>query len=289
MSNDNKFKNFELPVFPVLDGIFKEQMQKHQSMPPSLAVVLQKHIEMMQPIIEIAREYTEMMRPIIEATEAFKAQFGDITAKALKAMRPFLAINKFKDVQYVYWDFISIDFMEEVIASDNVNKTLQTYESQNKFQKSESVIIECLHHPYILSQAHVFEQTIRAYHNDQYDLATIGLLSVIDSVLSEASRNLTHNPLKRCKSIFDKIENKNPLDSDEYAIVSLGLTYQGTVESLYKTVSFSEKEPKNLNRHWIMHGRSKREKTQLDCIKLINFLYGIILIDELSKKEAGTS
>ena len=265
MSN-NKFKIFELPAFPVLGGTFKEQMQKHQSMTRPLAEALQKHIEMMQPIIEIAREYTEMMRPIIEATEAFKAQFGDITAKALKAMRPFLAINKFKDVQYVYWDFISIDFMEEVIASDNVNKTLQTYESQNKFQKSESVIIECLHHPYILSQAHVFEQTIRAYHNDQYDLATIGLLSVIDSVLSEASRNLTHNPLKRCKSIFDKIENKNPLDSDEYAIVSLGLTYQGTVESLYKTVPFQKKNQKNLNRHGLCMVVQKGKRRQLDCI-----------------------
>jgi len=37
-----------------------------------------------------------------------------------------------------------------------------------------------------------------------------------------------------------------------------------------------------------MHGRSKKKKTRLDGIKLINFLYGIILIDELVKKEAGT-
>lgn len=178
--------------------------------------------------------------------------------------------------------------MEEVIASENVNKTLRVYESQNKYQKSEAVIIDCQQHPYILPQVRVFEQTISAYHNGQYDLATIGLIAMIDSVLSEASRNLTHKPFERCNAIFNKIAHKNALDSDEYAIMSLGLTYQAMVDTLYKTVPFSEKEPKNLNRHWIMHGRSKKKKTRLDCIKLINFLYGIILIDELSRKEAGT-
>jgi len=274
MSNYSPFENLDLPDFTAFGSALVEATQKYQ--------------EMMLPITEALQKYAEMMRPIKEATESFKAQFGDIAAKAAEATRPFLAIDKFKGVQYVYWDFISRDFMEEVIASENVNKTLRVYESQNKYQKSEAVITECLRHPYILPQARMFEQMINAYHNGQYDLATIGLIAMIDSVLSEASRNLTHRPLERCKAIFDKIAHKNSLDSDEYAIMSLGLTYQAMVDTLYKTVSFSEKEPKNLNRHWIMHGRSKRKKTRLDCIKLINFLYGIILIDELSRKEAGT-
>lgn len=273
MSNRSPFENLNLPDFSALGGALAEATQKYQ--------------EMMLPITEALQKYTEMMRPIKEAAESFNARFGDIAAKAAEATRPFLAIGKFKDAQYVYWEFIPRDFMEEVIASENVNKTLRVYESKNKYQKSEAVITECLQHPYILPQGRVFEQAISAYHNGQYDLATIGLIAMIDSVLSEASRNLTHKPFDRCNAIFDKIAHKNTLDSDEYAIMSFGITYQAVVDTLYKTVPFSEKEPKNLNRHWIMHGRSKRKKTQLDCIKLINFLYGIILIDELSGKEAG--
>lgn len=273
MNNHGPFKNLNLPDFSTFDSALAEATQKYQ--------------EMMLPITEALQKYTEMMRPIKEAAESFNARFGDIAAKAAEATRPFLAIGKFKDAQYVYWDFIPRDFMEEVIASENLNKTLRVYESKNKYQKSEAVITECLQHPYILPQGRVFEQAISAYHNGQYDLATIGFITVIDSVLSEASKNLTHRPLERCNAIFDKIAHKNALDSDEYAIMSLGLTYQAVVDTLYKTVHFSEREPKNLNRHWIMHGRSKRKKTRLDCIKLINFLYGIVLIDELSGKEAG--
>lgn len=274
MSNNNSFKNLHLTDFSAFGNALSESMRKYQ--------------EMMQPITQALQKYTEMMRPIKEAVKSFNVQFGDIAAKATEATRPFLAIDNFKDAQYVYWDFMSRDFMEEVIASENINKTLQVYESQNKYRKSEAVIAKCLQHPYILPQKRVFEQAISAYHNGQYDLATIGFITVIDSALSEASKNLTHRPLERCNAIFDKIAHKNALDSDEYAIMSLGLTYQAVVDTLYKTVPFSEKEPKYLNRNWIMHGRSKKKKTRLDCIKLINFLYGIILIDELAKKEAGT-
>lgn len=271
MSDHKPFDNLNLPDF----SAFAEATQKYQ--------------EMMQPMTEALQKFSEMMLPIKEATESFKAQFGDIAIEFAETTRPFLAIDKFKDAQYVYWDFMPRDFMEEVIASENINKTLGVYESQNKYQKSETVLAKCLQHPYMLPQMRVLEQSISTYHSGQYDLAAIGLIAVIDSVLSEASRNLTHKPFDRCNAIFDKIAHNNALDSDEYAIMSLGLTYQAVVDMLYNTVLFSEEEPEHLNRHWIMHGRSKKKKTRLDCIKLINFLYGIILIDELSGVEAKTS
>ncbi|NLB80586.1 MAG: hypothetical protein GX800_02985, partial [Clostridiaceae bacterium] len=179
------------------------------------------------------------------------------------------------------------DLMEEVIASENINKTVRVYESKNKCQKSDVVNRKCLQHSFIATHLRVFEKTIGAYHDGQYNIAVIGFISVIDSVLSEASSNLTHKPLERCKIILDKIAEKDALDSEEYAIITLGLTFQAVVDTSFKTIPFSESEPKYLNRNWIMHGRSKKKKTRLDCIKLINFLYGIILIDELSRKEAG--
>lgn len=104
----------------------------------------------------------------------------------------------------------------------------------------------------------MFEQTIGSYHDGQYDLATIGLIAVIDSVLSEASSKLTHKPLDRCKAILDKIAKKDSLDSEEYAVITLGLTFQAVVDTLFKTIPFSGKEPTYLNRNWIMHGRSKK-------------------------------
>lgn len=275
MSIQSPFENLNLPDFSAIGSALAETTRQYQ--------------EMMRPMTEALQKYAEMMRPIKEAAESFSIRFGEITAKAAEAVRPFAAIGKFKDAQFVYWDFMPRDFMEEVIASENINKTLRVYESKNKYQKSDVVIDKCLQHPFIAPHLRVFEQTIGAYHDGQYDLAAIGLIAVIDSVLSEASSNLTHKPLDRCKAILDKIAKKDALDSEEYAILTLGLTFQAVVDTLFKTIPFSEKEPEYLNRNWIMHGRSKRKKTRLDCIKLINFLYGIILIDELSRKEVETS
>lgn len=34
-----------------------------------------------------------------------------------------------------------------------------------------------------------------------------------------------------------------------------------------------------------MHGHSRRKKTKQHCMKLINFIYGILLIDEFGRKE----
>ena len=41
------------------------------------------------------------------------------------------------------------------------------------------------------------------------------------------------------------------------------------VESLYGRVEFAGAEPRTLNRHWILHGRSSAEWTQADCLRLL--------------------
>lgn len=63
------------------------------------------------------------------------------------------------------------------------------------------------------------------------------------------------------------------------------LTFEKTMELFSTNFDFKGEEPKELNRHWIMHGRSRRRKTEHDCVKLIYFIYGILLIDEFGKKE----
>ena len=81
-----------------------------------------------------------------------------------------------------------------------------------------------------------------------------------------------------------KLEDNEEIENDEFSVFALLITFRETMESFSHNSDFKKKEPKNLNRHWIMHGRSRRRKTKLDCIKTIRFIYGIILIDELSKK-----
>ena len=74
-------------------------------------------------------------------------------------------------------------------------------------------------------------------------------------------------------------------DHDEYATLTLALTLEKTLDSFSAFSDFSKKEPKGLNRHWIAHGRSTRKKTKLDCVKMINLIYGLLLIEQLDSLE----
>ena len=110
------------------------------------------------------------------------------------------------------------------------------------------------------------------------------------AVLSEATQNPTHSPKERCNAILDKLMDLDDIADEEYATLTLFMTFNAMVKSFYKTISFSDPEPRFLNRHWIMHGRIQREMTRLDCIKLLRFLYGIILIDYIDaiNPDSGT-
>ena len=107
----------------------------------------------------------------------------------------------------------------------------------------------------------------RRRHEHYYDLALIGILSIIDSVLSDTSKQVKNTSIfKRGTTLIEKLENNEILDNDEYAVLTLVMTFEATMTTLGANADFTKKEPKGMNRHWIMHGRSGRRRTQLDCI-----------------------
>ena len=61
-------------------------------------------------------------------------------------------------------------------------------------------------------------------------------------------------------------------------------TYSKSLEAFGIKAEFSNDEP-DLNRHWIAHGRMNRKMQQIDCIRLINFLCGTIMIARMGKTD----
>ena len=100
---------------------------------------------------------------------------------------------------------------------------------------------------------------------------------------SLASGDPTHRPDPRFALILEKFEKNEELNREEYSLATLLLTFDGMIHTLYSTVPFSSVEPSSLNRNWIIHGRSRSQKNRLDCIKLINFLYAIILVTQYTR------
>jgi hypothetical protein len=212
------------------------------------------------------------------------AKFGVVLYEAFK---PLIVAQKLGEVQYVYWDYINNDFIELIIASKNIDELLYKLNETNDCKTVEFAISSCNEHILVSPYIPLFTQTIIAYREEKYDLAVLGLLSIVDGLLTDVSEDDTTNISKRTEAIMKRAENNELLDDDEISLIMLSLTFQKTVEILSAKSNFSGSEPENLNRHWIMHGRSRRRKTKLDCIKLINFIYGILLINNYAEQEVN--
>ena len=127
----------------------------------------------------------------------------------------------------------------------------------------------------------LYFQSVKAFRNGDSDLAVTGLTSVFDVLLTEISGNPTSSLKARVEAIKKKLKNEELLDHDEYAMITLALTLERTLDSFSANSDFKGKEPKGLNRHWIAHGRSTRKKSKIDCVKMINLIYGLLLIVDL--------
>lgn len=227
----------------------------------------------------------EILQPITEISETIKLRFAEIAESTRETARPFSTIRKLSDVQYVYWEYLTDDFIDTILESTNTNKTLRELCIKNKWRITNQTIQSCEESELLFPYRKLFSQTRTAYNNKQYELAVIGLLPVIDGLLSDVSGNTTTNIFTRADFILQKAENDESISSDEISVIALAWTFRETMQSLSANINFSQKEPKNLNRHWIMHGRSRRKKTRLDCVKLFNFIYAIISICKLNQEE----
>lgn len=262
-------------------------------LPDNLNSSLSSRTEALARVREVSRvasaamqRFQELMRPISEAVALLQSKFSDYE-KVLKSIsRPIIAIRKLGDAQYIFWEFMPRSFADEIIESENVNKTLRERLVKEKFSSVDDTIRRCQSSLLMKRHLRIYNQSVSAFQNGNSDLAVIGFTSIVDGLLSDVSGNQTTRIAARVTCIIDKLENNEDVDSNEYALLTLMLTFQRTMDSFSANSDFARKEPKGLNRHWIMHGRSKRKKTKLDCVKLINMIQGILLIDEFGRKEA---
>lgn len=241
--------------------------------------------EMTFPVVEAARRFQEVMRPIVEVTDQVFHRLQEIGQAAGELLRPIAAAQEMGKVQFVYWDYLDDDIQKTIIESKNKNKVLQQYFVSENYQIIEEAIKAIDDNPLLKKRQRLYRQAVKAFQNGDYDLAINGMTSVFDGLLSDISMNPSHKLQPRIDVIIQKLETEKVLDHDEYSVLTLAITFEKTIETFGKPSDFSGKEPKGLNRHWIAHGRSIRKRTKLDCIKMINLIYGLLLIGELDKAE----
>ena len=237
--------------------------------------------EMTRPITEALGSFQEALRPLAEAVAQYKFDFSGLQRAMAEAFRPIIAIEKMGEAQFVYWDYMTADFVDGIIASDNIDKTLNEYICRKRYKKVNDTIERSCAAPSVQKHLRLYDQSVKAYKNGCSDLAVTGFASLLDGLLADVSKNPTHKLQPRIDIIKSKLEKEEFLDQDEYAMLTLAVTFEKTLDSFSAPSDFRGIEPKGLNRHWIAHGRSLRKKTKLDCVKMINLIYGLLLIEEL--------
>ena len=222
-------------------------------------------------------------------SEQYKPKVAEIGQALLQATRPLSAIRKMGEAQFVFWDYMTDEFVDAIVDAENINKTLREQLIRDRFSAVNKTIGKTLSSAVMQKHKRLYSQSVNAFCNGDSDLAVTGFTSVFDGLLADTSGNPTSRLGPRINAIKQKLDNDELLNYDEYATITLAMTLEKTLDSFSAPSDFKGKEPKGLNRHWIAHGRSTRKKTKLDCVKMINLIYGLLLIGDLESTASSNS
>ncbi len=256
---------------------------------PGLTSAISLIQEITRSAIETMQIIHSALKPIVEAIEQHIPKAAEIGQTLSHVSRLFSAIKKMGDAQFVFWDYPDDDFVDNIVDSENINKKLREHLLHDRFSKVNITIDKTIFSSAMQKHKRLYSQSVEAFRNGNNDLAVTGFTSVFDGLLADTSGNPVSSLKPRIKEVKQKLENNELLDHEEFAMVSFTMTFEETLDSFSANSDFKGKEPKGLNRHWIAHGRSTRKKTKLDCVKMINLIYGLLLIENLGSSSKSNS
>lgn len=237
-----------------------------------------------KPALDALSTFVKNMKPVQEMIQEMMDNIRNFVRIIAEGMRPIKALEPLANNQYIIWKYMDEEYVDMILSSNNINKTLRYYHEKEQYKSVYETANKCSEKIHDRTLQRLFNQAVHSFKEGNTDLAVVGFVSVIDGLLAVVNDSTSTRISREFKVLVQKIKDEQGLDDKEYAMLSLFYTFDKTVEIFTANSDFNGKEPKGLNRHWIAHGRSRRKKTKLDCVKLINIVYGIILIDELYKE-----
>ena len=119
----------------------------------------------------------------------------------------------------------------------------------------------------------VVNEALYAYNSGRYKVCGIALMAVIEGGLSQFLDNKNSTNIKRiCEIEAGKHKNEKNMKCVFW------ISCNDFIKRVFDNRSFNENEPDFLNRHWLLHGRSKYQVNEVDCMKLFNAISCICLL-----------
>lgn len=192
------------------------------------------------------------------------------------------AIEKLSKLQLIWLDYIDSQLAYDIIHNGDIERIIVNHLINSNYDVVNNTIEETKKLGLLSQKDTLYCQSVNAYCNEQYELACVGFVVIVEYLTSKISRDIGTNVKKHIDIILNKINTKEIFNKFDYKLISIILFFKAITDSLYKNLKFSKQESDNLNRHWILHGRTQRNYSKFDCIKLINYIYAILFISDLN-------
>lgn len=175
-----------------------------------------------------------------------------------------MGLSKVDSLKYIDLNEESVNmFFEKHYDDKELKKSSKHILKSNISEHSKKVFVEC----------------IDILNIGKYASSTTTLLTLLEGILSEFGDDQTDIRMKRiCRFQMDKTK------SDKKIINHLiWVSLFKFIDKLYNKREFNQNEPNQINRHWILHGRSKRELDKIDAIRIVNAIHSLVTIDKYYK------
>ena len=174
---------------------------------------------------------------------------GIIIIKRLADEQEIEDVNSFFEWYYTENNYFHVKFMVNYINGSSIKEA------------TKKLFLECW----------------KAFQNKSYAVCAIALVAVIEGILSEYSEDKRDI---RMKKVCQKKVDTFPPDGSKI-IKYTWISYNKFISKLYEKSDFTNPEPEEINRHWLLHGRSEFDISELDCIRLINAVQSICTIYDI--------
>lgn len=230
---------------------------------------------------DLKRSIYEMGKAIKIAAIGYDKSLRSIVDAMNTLGRWTKAIEILIDNQYVFTDPITAELTEKILNADEVDTEVENYFSKDNCKYLEELIGRCKE---VLKDNYNYElfiQSIEAYKSNSFQLACVGLFVITDGLLSIVSEQISPSFTRRLNTIKNKFDEATELEPIDQKIVCISLALEKIDVSIFATHDFHEEELDCVNRHWTLHGRSKREYLFTDVIKVLLWIDALLFIQNI--------
>lgn len=194
----------------------------------------------------------------------------------------YTAFQIFADDDCYQW--MQREFPE--LTKEEFQKYAKKFLYTELYQMHDRKYYECLKED-ITNNSHIKEsmkeyiqQCIFSLEHNQYFSCACGLLAIIEGMLAEGAQSANTKLLSLLSRVEENASQAHDIERN-LAIANI----KGYIETLTIKSDFqSGVEPLDLNRHWLLHGRSQKVIDEGDCLVLLTVLS--IILEILSQEDS---